>query len=75
MQCPECSVLSHKSSYVQQIHTISAAALRLQRLMESEPGVPERSLGQLLQGIEIQHVKSCDKDVGAPLAPQLAPAP
>ena len=65
MQCPECSVLSHKSSYVQQLHTISAAALRLQRLMEAEPGLADRSLGQLLQGIEVQHVKSCDKDVGA----------
>ena len=69
--CPKCKTLSHRSSYAQQLHTISAAALRLQRQMEAEAGEPTCSLAQLLQGIEAQHVKSCDKDVGALLGPPI----
>ena len=65
MRCPECDVRSHKSAYVQHMHTISAAALRLQRQSELEAGNQDCSLGQLLQGFEMQQSKGCDQDVGA----------
>ena len=67
--CQRCGLKTHKKDYVQQVHTVSAASLRMQRDVElqSTQSKQEPSLGKLLRDVDLQHQKTCDKDRGAPL--------
>lgn len=72
--CPVCEQRSHEKAFDQQVHTITAAALRLQRDcdIQDAPLEAEPRLGGLLRSVDQQHVKSCNSDEGALAMPNSA---
>ena len=66
--CPSCRLESHSSAYTQQLHTITAAALRMQRedVLKHDMSCSDPSLSALLSSVELQNQKTCDRDKGVP---------
>ena len=64
--CGVCNLASHQKSFTQQLHTVSAAALRAKYLAEMEDALvgEEPGLGPLLSAVDGQQRKTCDSDLG-----------